>query len=59
MMLFDVTSAAAYRNAATSHKDLVRVCPNLAIVLVGNQIDVQNRKAPAKRLTLHTTTNMR
>jgi GTP-binding nuclear protein Ran len=57
--MFDVTSPATYRNVATWHRDLTRVCPNIPIVLVGNKIDVRDRKVPAKRVTFHKKNNMR
>jgi GTP-binding nuclear protein Ran len=59
IVMFDVTSPATYRNVATWHRDLVRVCPNIPIVLVGNKIDVRDRKVPAKRVTFHKKNNMR
>jgi GTP-binding nuclear protein Ran len=59
IVMFDVTSAATYRNVATWHRDLIRVCPSIPIVLVGNKIDVRDRKVPAKRVTFHKKNNMR
>jgi GTP-binding nuclear protein Ran len=59
IVMFDVTSAATYRNVQTWHRDLVRVCPNIPIVLVGNKIDVRDRKVPAKRVTFHKKNNMK
>jgi GTP-binding nuclear protein Ran len=35
------------------------VCPSIPIVLVGNKIDVRDRKVPAKRVTFHKKNNMR
>lgn len=59
IIMFDVTSPGTYRNVATWHRDLTRVCPNIPIVLVGNKIDVRDRKVPAKRVTFHKKNNMR
>jgi GTP-binding nuclear protein Ran len=59
IIMFDVTSQATYRNVTTWHRDLVRVCPNIPIVLVGNKIDVRDRKVPAKRVIFHKKNNMR
>jgi GTP-binding nuclear protein Ran len=59
IIMFDVTSPATYRNVTTWHRDLTRVCPNIPIVLVGNKIDVRDRKVPAKRVTFHKKNNMR
>jgi GTP-binding nuclear protein Ran len=59
IIFFDVTSAATYRNVGTWHRDLTRVCPGIPIVLVGNKIDVCDRKVPAKRVTFHKKNGMR
>ena len=59
IVMFDVTSPATYRNVPTWHRDLIRVCPNIPIVLVGNKIDVRDRKVPAKRVSFHKKNNMR
>jgi GTP-binding nuclear protein Ran len=53
IIMFDVTSPVTYRNVTTWHRDLTRVCPNIPIVLVGNKINVRDRKVPAKRVTFH------
>jgi GTP-binding nuclear protein Ran len=58
IVMFDVTAPATYRNVSSWHRDLVRVCPNIPIVLVGNKIDVRERKVPAKRVTFHKKNNM-
>ena len=59
IIMFDVTSQATYRSVAMWHRDLVRVCPNIPIVLVGNKIDVRERRVPVKRVTFHKKNNMR
>lgn len=37
-MMFDVTSRITYRNIPNWHRDIVRVCENIPIVLVGNKV---------------------
>ena len=59
IIMFDVTSPTTYKNVPTWHRDLTRVCPNIPIVLVGNKIDVRDRKVSAKRVTFHKKNNMR
>lgn len=59
IIMFDVTAPGTYRNVSTWHRDLVRVCPDIPIVLVGNKIDIRERKVPAKRVTFHKKNNMR
>ena len=39
--MFDVTSRITYKNVPNWHRDLVRVCENIPIVLTGNKVDVK------------------
>ena len=36
--MFDVTSRITYKNVPNWHRDIVRVCENIPIVLVGNKV---------------------
>jgi hypothetical protein len=36
--MFDVTSRVTYKNVPNWHRDLVRVCENIPIVLTGNKV---------------------
>ncbi|CAF3344768.1 unnamed protein product [Rotaria sp. Silwood1] len=56
--MFDVTSRITYRNVPNWHKDLIRVCENIPIVLCGNKVDVKDRKLKAKSITFHRKNNM-
>lgn len=40
IIMFDVTSRITYKNVPNWHRDLVRVCENIPIVLCGNKVDV-------------------
>ena len=51
--MFDVTSRITYQNVPKWYKDLVRVCDNIPICLVGNKVDVKDRKVKAKQITFH------
>ena len=42
--MFDVTSRVTYKNVPNWHRDLVRVCENIPIVLCGNKVDIKDRK---------------
>lgn len=42
--MFDVTSRITYKNVPNWHRDIVRVCENIPIVLVGNKVDVKDRQ---------------
>jgi len=56
--MFDVTSRITYKNVPNWHKDLIRVCENIPIVLCGNKVDVKDRKVKAKAITFHRKNNM-
>ena len=56
--MFDVTSRLTYKNVPNWHKDLVRVCENIPIVLCGNKVDVKDRKVKPKMITFHRKKNL-
>lgn len=41
--MFDVTARITYKNVPNWHRDLVRVCENIPIVLVGNKVRAKPR----------------
>jgi len=52
-MMFDVTSRNTYDNVENWHCEVVRVCENIPIVLVGNKVDVEARRVKADDITFH------
>merc|ERR1712000_462206 len=46
------------KNVPNWHRDLVRVCENIPIVLCGNKVDVKERKVKAKTITFHRKKNL-
>ncbi len=56
--MFDVTARVTYKNVPNWHRDLVRVCENIPIVLCGNKVDVEDRKVKAKTITFHRKKNL-
>jgi hypothetical protein len=56
--MFDVTSRISYKNVPNWHRDLTRVCESIPIVLVGNKVDVKDRKVKAKMITFHRRKNL-
>ena len=38
IVMFDVTARVTYKNVPNWHRDLVRVCENIPIVLCGNKV---------------------
>jgi len=58
IIMFDVTSRVTYKNVPNWHRDLVRVCETIPIVLCGNKVDVKERKVKAKTITFHRKKNL-
>lgn len=58
IMMFDVTSRVTYKNVPNWHRDLVRVCENIPIVLCGNKVDIKDRKVKAKSIVFHRKKNL-
>jgi len=58
IIMFDVTSRITYKHVPNWHRDLVRVCDNIPIVLVGNKVDIKERKVKAKQVTFHRKKNL-
>lgn len=53
ILMFDVTNRASYKNVQNWHRDLIRVCEDIPIVLVGNKVDIKDRRVKAKNITFH------
>jgi GTP-binding nuclear protein Ran len=58
MIMFDVTSRLTYKNVPNWHRDIVRVCENIPIVILGNKVDIKDRKVKAKNITFHRKKNL-
>ncbi|KAI7688150.1 hypothetical protein SSS_00897 [Sarcoptes scabiei] len=58
IIMFDVTTRVTYKNVPNWHRDLVRVCENIPIVLCGNKVDVKDRKVKAKAIVFHRKKNL-
>ena len=56
--MFDVTSRVTYKNIPNWHRDLVRVCENIPMVLCGNKVDIKDRKIKAKSIVFHRKKNL-
>ena len=50
IIMFDVCSRVTYKNVTKWYKELTRVCENIPIVLVGNKVDVADRKVKASQI---------
>jgi len=58
ILMFDVTSRMTYKNVPNWHRDLVRVCENIPIVLCGNKVDVKERKVKYRHINYHRKRNL-
>merc|ERR1711998_547310 len=58
IIMFDVTSRISYKNVGVWYRDLVRVCESIPIVLVGNKVDVKERKVKVKQINFHRKKNL-
>jgi len=58
IVMFDVTSTVSYKSVPHWHKDLVRVCDNIPIVLVGNKVDSKERKVKPRDIFFHRKRNL-
>jgi len=56
--MFDVTSRLTYKNVPNWHRDIVRVCENIPMVICGNKVDIKDRKVKAKNITFHRKKNL-
>ena len=56
--MFDVTARVTYKNVPNWHRDLVRVCDNIPMVLCGNKVDMKDRKVKGKQITFHRKKNL-
>lgn len=58
IIMFDVTARMTYKNVPNWHRDIVRVCETIPIVLCGNKVDVKDRKVKTKQINFHRKKNL-
>jgi GTP-binding nuclear protein Ran len=58
IIMFDVTSRVSHRHVPQWHSDLTRLCENIPIVIVGNKVDIKERKVTAKQITFDRKKNL-
>lgn len=58
IIMFDVTSRITYKNVPNWHRDIIRVCENIPIVLVGNKVDIKERMVKARNIQFHRKKNL-
>jgi small GTP-binding protein len=58
IIMFDVTARVTYKNVPNWHRDLIRVCEQIPMVLCGNKVDMKDRKVKPKQITFHRKKNI-
>ena len=58
IIMFDVTSRITYKNVPRWHRDIYHICDAIPIVLVGNKVDIKDRKVKAKQILYHRRHNL-
>eukprot|EP01089_Gocevia_fonbrunei_P002556 TRINITY_DN12503_c0_g1_i1.p1 TRINITY_DN12503_c0_g1~~TRINITY_DN12503_c0_g1_i1.p1 ORF type:complete len:216 (-),score=44.74 TRINITY_DN12503_c0_g1_i1:80-727(-) len=58
IIMFDVTNQLSYKNVPRWFSDVSRICEHIPIVLVGNKVDVKDRKVRPKNVTFHRKKNI-
>jgi GTP-binding nuclear protein Ran len=58
ILMFDTTSKQTYFNIPSWYRDIYRVCDNIPMVLVGNKVDISDRKVKPKTITFHRKKNL-
>lgn len=58
IIMFDVTNRVTYRNVPSWHRDIMRVCDNIPVVLCGNKCDSKDRQVKNKQITFHKKKNL-
>ena len=48
--MLGVTLRVTYKNVPNRHRDLVRVCEHIPIMLCGNKVDFKDRKVKTKSI---------
>ena len=56
--MFDVTSRVTYQKVPTWHRDISRVCEGIPMCLVGNKVEVKERKVKTKSINFHRKKNL-
>lgn len=53
IIMFDVTSRQSYKSVPRIHRDIFRICDKIPLVLVGNKVDIKDRKVQSKQIIYH------
>ena len=59
IIMFDVTARITYQNVPNWHRDIMRVCENIPIVLCGNKVDLKDRAVKSRHILFHRKKNLK
>lgn len=57
-IMFDMCSRITYKDIPKWYKDLVRICDNIPVCLIGNKVDSKDRKIKGREITFHRKKNL-
>eukprot|EP00923_Selenidium_pygospionis_P043642 GHVN01075326.1.p1 GENE.GHVN01075326.1~~GHVN01075326.1.p1 ORF type:complete len:217 (+),score=21.70 GHVN01075326.1:138-788(+) len=58
VLMFDTTSLDSYKALPLWYRDMCRVCDMIPTVLVGNKVDVHDRRVKPKQIVFHRKKNL-
>jgi GTP-binding nuclear protein Ran len=59
ILMFDLSKRSTYEHLDQWHRDLVGVCENIPIVVVGNKVDLEVGKIPSEEITFAQNLNLK
>jgi GTP-binding nuclear protein Ran len=58
IIMFDVASRITYDHVPDWYRDINRLCQDIPVVIVGNKVDLTDRKVKAKDITFYHKKNI-
>lgn len=58
ILIFDLTSRTTYKNIPNWHRDVMRVCKNIPVVIAGNKMESKDRKVKAHQIVFPQKKNL-
>ena len=58
IIMFDVTNMRSYEHVEEMYDQLIKVCPGIPVVVVGNQVDLTDRQVKASDMTFLRKNNL-
>ncbi|KAJ3425755.1 gtp-binding nuclear protein ran [Anaeramoeba flamelloides] len=58
ILMFDVTSRVSYKQIPMYYRYVISVCDSIPVILVGNKVDIKDRKVHPKNIMFHRKKNL-